>query len=92
LAKLIPLHDRVLVKRDPAAEKAGSIILTTGTQEPPRTGQVHAVGTKCEFVHYGERVLFSPYAGVQAKAGDVDDPDLLIMSESEILAIIDEEA
>lgn len=93
--KVVPLSDKVLVKRLEAEEKsAGGIVLPDNAREKPRQGKVLAVGqghrlesgARAPFsVKVGDRVLFSSYSGSEVK---VDTEDYLLMAEEEILAII----
>lgn len=85
-----PLHDRVIVKADAAEEKtAGGIIIPDTAKEKPQRGTVVAAGTgkKDEpvTVKIGDTVLYGKYAGTEIT---IDGQDLLIMRESDILAII----
>lgn len=95
--KVRPLGDKVLIKRDGRVEKTDSgIFLPESAKDTPKTGSIQAVGqghldeTSGEFrkfaVKKGDRVLFSSYAGTEIK---LDGEELLLMSESEILAVID---
>lgn len=97
-AKVRPLGDKILVKRDEADEKTESgIYLPESAKDKPKTGTVQAVGTGALNTETGERiplsvkkgdkVLFSSYAGTEVK---LDKDTLLIMSESDVLAVIDE--
>ena len=92
-----PLHDKILVKRDEAETKTASgIFLPETSKDKPKTGIVEAVGdgalnteTGARIpltVKKGDRVIFSSYSGTEVKLNDVD---LLIMSEDDILAVID---
>lgn len=88
--KAVPLHDRVIIKPAPAEEKtAGGIIIPDTAKEKPLTGIVLAAGPgkKDEpvSVKAGDKVLFGKYAGTEFRYGN---EDLLIMRESDILAII----
>ena len=94
--RLEPIGDKVVVKRlDAEVKTAGGIVLPDSAQEKPKQGRVLSVGdgrlmkdgsrVKPE-VREGDRVLFSRYAGTEVK---VDNEELLIMSEDEILAILD---
>lgn len=95
-AAITPLNDRVLVKRVEADEKTkGGIILPDSAREKPREGTVIAVGPgrllesgerASMTVKANERVLFSSYAGSEVK---IDGEEYVILSEDEILAIID---
>ena len=91
-----PLHDRVLVKRIEEEEKtAGGIIIPDSAKEKPTKGEVIAVGngSKNEAgnvtpldVQKGDIVLFAKWGGTEIK---VDGEELLIMKESDIIAIED---
>jgi chaperonin GroES len=96
--KVKPLGDKVLVKRDEAGDKTESgIYLPESAKEKPKVGTIQAVGTGALntetgariplAVKKGDKVLFSSYAGTEVK---LDKDTLLIMSESDILAVIDE--
>lgn len=96
--KVKPLGDKILVKRDEAGDKTESgIYLPESAKDKPKTGTVQAVGTGALNTETGERipltlkkgdkVIFSSYAGSEVK---LDKDTLLIMSESEILAVIDD--
>jgi chaperonin GroES len=85
-----PLHDRVIVKPAAAETKtAGGIIIPDTAKEKPQRGTVVAVGAgkKDEpmTVKNGDTVLYGKYAGTEIT---VDGQDVLIMRESDILAIV----
>ena len=85
-----PLHDRVIVKPAAAEEKtAGGIIIPDTAKEKPQRGVVVAAGPgkKDEpiSVKSGDTVLYGKYAGTEIS---IDGDDLLIMRESDSLAII----
>ncbi|MGE5107942.1 MAG: co-chaperone GroES [Sphingobacteriales bacterium] len=85
-----PLHDRVIVKPAAAEEKtAGGIIIPDTAKEKPQRGIVIAAGPgkKDEpmSVKNGDTVLYGKYAGTEIS---IEGEDLLIMRESDILAII----
>lgn len=92
-----PLHDKIIVRRDEAEDRtAAGIYLPEKAKDTPKTGIVEAVGTGTVnsdtgkliplTVKKGDRVIFSSYAGSEVKLGD---EKLLIMSEEEVLAIVD---
>ena len=91
-----PLHDRVLVRREEEETKtAGGIVLPGSAAEKPSRGEVIAVGNgkitengdvRPLDVKAGDKVIFGQYAGNTVK---VDGEELLIMSESEILAVVE---
>ena len=85
-----PLHDRVIVKPAEAETKtAGGIIIPDTAKEKPQKGTVIAAGPgkKDEpmTVKEGDTVLYSKYGGTEI---NVDGEDVLIMRESDILAIV----
>jgi chaperonin GroES len=87
---ITPLHDRVIVRAAEAETKtAGGIIIPDTAKEKPQRGVVVAVGTgkKDEpmTVKAGDTVLYGKYAGSEITVGT---EDLLIMRESDILAVI----
>ena len=94
--KIRPLGQRVLVKRlDEEEKSAGGIIIPDTAKEKPQEAEVVALGTggkdddgnDIEFtVKKGDTVLISKYGGTDVK---LDGDDLLIVSESDILGIID---
>ena len=95
--KIRPLHDRVVIKRM-EEEKAspGGIIIPDSATEKPIKGEVIAVGNgKIQDngkvqpldVKVGDTVVFGQYAGNDKI--DVDGEELIILSESDIKAVID---
>ena len=93
---LEPLGDKVVVKRLEAEEKtAGGIVLPDSAQQKPQQGRVLSVGDgrmladgtrAATQVQEGDRVLFSSYVGTEVQ---VDGVDLLIMSEDDVLAVLE---
>lgn len=94
--KLRPLGDKVVVKRVEAEERtSGGILLPDTAKEKPQRGKVISVGPgklldngqrAAPTVKAGDQVLFTSYAGTEVKvAGD----ELLVMDESDIMAILD---
>lgn len=91
-----PLHDRVLVRREEEETKtAGGIVLPGSAAEKPSRGEVIAAGkgkitengeVRPLDVKVGDKVIFGQYAGNTVK---IDGEELLIMAESEILAVIE---
>ena len=85
-----PLADRVLIKPTPAEEKTISgIIIPDYAKEKPLRGTVLAVGngTKDEemVVKEGDVVIYGKYSGTEI---EVDDDKLIIMRQSDILAVV----
>jgi len=95
--KLRPMGDRVVVR--PAAQEQttrSGIVLPDTSKEKPQRGEIVAAGKgrlnddgeRVEMdVKVGDIVLFAKYAGTEFKH---DDEDLLILSEKDILAIIED--
>ena len=96
--KFRPLHDRVVVKRIDAEEKtAGGIIIPDTAKEKPQEGEIIAAGPGGRNeqgqlvpidVKPGDRVLFGKWSGTEVK---IDGEDLLIMKESDIMGVLDEQ-
>ena len=92
-SRLIPLGDRVVLKRADADETtAGGIVLPDSAQDKPQHGHVVAVGdghvtsdgSKIPLsLKAGDKVIFSSYAGDEISLGD---EDYLLLRESDILA------
>jgi chaperonin GroES len=92
-----PLHDRVIIKRDEQESKsAGGIVLTGSAAEKSTRGEVIAVGNgrvlengevKALDVKVGDTVIFNDGYGV--KTEKLDGEEVLILSESDILAIVE---
>ena len=95
--KIRPLHDRVVVRRKEEQEtSAGGILLPGSAKEKPNQGEVVAVGngkvldngeTRAVDVKVGDTVVFGKYAG--SDTIDVDGEELIILSESDIKAVVE---
>ncbi|MBQ7846634.1 MAG: co-chaperone GroES [Clostridia bacterium] len=90
-----PLGDRVVIKNVEAEETTKSgLILTTAAQEKPQMAKVLAVGPGGMVdgkeltmqVEVGQKVIYSKYAGTEVK---VDGEELIIVRQSDILAIVE---
>lgn len=94
--KLKPLGDRLVVEPIEKEEVTpGGIILPETAKEKPQEGKVLAVGPGRRDdegnripmdVKEGDRVLYAKYAGTEVK---LDDKKLLILRESDILALVE---
>jgi len=92
---LKPLGDRVVVEPIEQEEMTASgIVLPETAKEKPQKGHVLAVGPGTRDddgkrialdVNVGDMVLFAKYAGTEFK---VDSKKLLILKESDLLAIV----
>lgn len=90
--KLKPLADRVIIAPTAAEEvTASGIIIPDSAKEKPLRGTVLAVGngTKDEemIVKENDIVMFGKYAGTEI---EIDGEKLLIMRQSDILAVVNE--
>lgn len=95
--KIVPLHDRVVIKRiDEVQKTAGGIIIPDTAKEKPSEGIVEAIGNGFRAedgkivpmsVKVGDKVLFGKWSGTEIK---LNGNDRLILKESDILAIIEE--
>jgi chaperonin GroES len=96
MAKIRPLHDRVIVRRIEEAEQIrGGIIIPDSAKEKPQEGEVIAVGNgkllddgkrTVLAVKVGDKVLFGKYSGTEIK---LDGEEYLILREEEILGVIE---
>ncbi len=92
---LRPLGDRVVIKPLEREEVTKSgIVLPDTAKEKPQEGEVIAVGPGrildsgdriTPDVKQGDKVLFAKYAGTEFK---LDEQELLILRESDILAVV----
>ena len=88
--KLTPLEDRVVIEvAKPEEKNVGGIIIPDTAKEKPQIGKIIAVGTDKDLqklVKIGDKILYAKYGGTEV---DVEDKKLLIISQSDILAIIE---
>ncbi|MAG35825.1 MAG: co-chaperone GroES [Dehalococcoidia bacterium] len=94
--KIRPLADKVIVRPEAGEETTKSgIVLPDTAKEKPQEGVIIAVGTgrildngdRVDLeVEEGQKVLYTKYAGTEVKH---DGEDLLILSERDILAILE---
>ena len=94
--KIQPIGDKVVIERLEAEEMTkGGIVLPDAAKEKPKQGKIVAVGPgrllddggfKEPDVKEGELVIFQSYAGTEV---DIDGKTLLIMSEDDILCVVE---
>jgi chaperonin GroES len=94
--KFKPLHDRVAVRRLEEEERtAVGIIIPDSAKEKPMRGEIVAIGQGTQneagqliplSVQIGDLVLFGKWSGTEVKVGD---EELLIMKESDIMGILE---
>lgn len=95
--KIIPIQDRVLVKRDQTDPKIGSIIIPDTAQQPVTRGVVLAAGPGRVLdsgmrlepsIKTGDKIIFGKYSGSEFEQ---DGEKRMFMKEDEILAVIEED-
>lgn len=95
--KIRPLHDRVVVRRKEEEKmSSGGIVLPGSAKEKPNQGEVVAIGSGRVLdngenrpldVKVGDIVVFGKYAGTDTI--EVDGEELIIISESDIKAVVE---
>ena len=95
--KLNPLHDRVVVKRiEPETTTSSGLIIPDNVAEKPDQGVVLAVGAGRRTeegalvpmsLKENDQVLFGKHTGELVK---INGEELLVLKESEIYAVIEE--
>ena len=94
--KLKPLGDRLVVEpKERESTTASGLVLPETAKEKPQEGEVIAVGPGrrdedgkriAMDVEVGDIVLYAKYGGTEVK---IDDKKLLILKESDVLAILE---
>ena len=94
--KFRPLHDRVVIRRVPEADKSkGGIIIPDTAKEKPAEGEVLAVGPGARNdkgtlvpidLKAGDRILFGKWSGAEIK---LDGEELLIMTETDVMGVLE---
>ena len=94
--KLVPLGDRVVLKKVIAEETTKSgIVLPGAEKEKPQMAEVVAVGpggvvdgkeVKMQ-VSVGDKVIYSKYAGTEVKLGD---EEFIVVRQNDIVAIVED--
>jgi chaperonin GroES len=95
--KVRPLGDKIIVMRQEAESQTDSgIYLPESAKDKPKQGKIIALGDgnlnkdtgeRLPFtVKKGDEVIFSSYSGTEVK---IEGEDFLIMTEDDILGIID---
>jgi len=88
------LFDRILVKRDspPDEEMENTILMPHDVKKPPQMGIIIDIGSEVKYAKKDDRIAFNQYAGYFLHTTqDLAEPDLIVMREDEILAIIEED-
>lgn len=92
---LVPMNDRILVKRDEEEERSiGGIVIPDTAKEKPVRGTVVAIGNgkrlksgqiQALALKVGDKIYFGKYSGTEIK---LDGKEYLIMREEDVLALI----
>jgi len=86
MAKITPLADRVVAKREEKEQKTASgLYLPDNAQEQSKTAVVEVVGKDVENIKKGDRILFKDFSTTEVK---VDGTDYLIIKEEDVLAVV----
>lgn len=89
-----PLYDRVAIEPIQEEKTAGGIIIPDTAKDKPSRGKIVAVGEgyraedgsiSALSVKVGDTILYGKWGGTEVK---VDDKDIIVMKESEILAVL----
>lgn len=95
MTELVPLHNKVLIKRVKEEEKTkGGLIIPDTAKEKPVEGKVISIGKGKVLengtlrplgVKKGDRVLFGKYAGTEIT---LDEKEYLILNDDDIFGVI----
>ena len=87
--KLVPLQDRLVVKMTEIEETTKSgLILTGSAKEKPQAAEIISIGPDVKLnVKVGDKIITKKFAGVDVR---VDREDLIIVQQSDILAILED--
>jgi chaperonin GroES len=95
--KLRPLGDRVVIQPTPREDMTKSgIVLPDTAKEKPQEGLIVAAGPgrvlddgkrEAMDIKKGDKVLYAKYAGTEFK---IDGEELLIVSQKDILAVVED--
>lgn len=80
-----PLHKNIVVRSDKVSEQHNGIYIVQEEKKKETIGTVINCGDGVTSIDNGSKILFARYAGTPV---NVDGEDLLIMHESDVLAVI----
>ncbi|MCK5767052.1 MAG: co-chaperone GroES [Candidatus Atribacteria bacterium] len=88
--RIKPFEDRILVESEEIGESKseGGIIIPDTAKEKPRKGKVVEVGTDedlAENIKVGDTIIYAKFTGDEI---EVENKNYLIISKSDILAVI----
>jgi len=86
MAKINPLGDRIVAKREEASQKTASgLYLPDNAKEQPKVAVVESVGKEVKGVKKGDRVLFKEYSTTEIK---LDGTEYILVKEEDVLATV----
>lgn len=89
ISLLTPLHDVLLVRRDPGQEKIGTIYLSDSSQlGRSQTGVVEKAGDLAPY-YLGKRIIFGMNAGISPKVSG-GEQEVVILRPSDVVGVIED--
>lgn len=86
MAKINPLADRIVAKREEASQKTASgLYLPDNAKEQPKVAVVESVGKDVKSVKKGDRILFKEFSTTEVK---LNGTEYLIVKEEDVLATV----
>lgn len=86
MAKITPLSDRVVAKREEASAKTASgLYLPENAKDEPKVAVVESVGPEVKDIKKGDRILFKEYSTTEAK---LDNTEYIIIKAEDVLAVV----
>jgi chaperonin GroES len=84
---ILPINDKVCVKRDESPEKIGLIwVPPSKASEPPMSGTVVSIGPDVVYIRPGDRVVFGQYTGTNIK---IDGMAYTVLLEKDIHIVVE---
>lgn len=78
--------NKIVVKRlEVEVKSPNGLIMPDSAKEVSQEGNVIAVGSKCESVKEGDKIIFSPYAGTEIT---ISEEVVLVMNENDVNIIL----
>lgn len=91
IALLTPLHDVLLVRRDPGQEKIGTIYLSDSSQlGRSQTGVVEKAGDLSAY-YLGKHIIFGMNAGIAPKVAG-GEQEVVILRPSDVVGVLIDES
>ena len=94
--KIRPLSDRIVLRREAAADKVGSIFVPENAKEKLSQGEVLAVGPgqfvaelnarRSVAVKAGDVVVFGKYSGAEVEIGG---EKIVVLREDDVLGVVE---